>query len=217
MFIGHFAVGLGAKKFAPQVSLGIFFLACQLADLIWPVLVLIGVETFNIVPGITALTPLEFTHYPYSHSLLMLLLWSGLLGGIYVLLFRGGTRVALVIAIVGLSHWLLDVLTHRPDMPLSLSETTLLGMGLWNHPLWAVAIELALFGAGIWLYLKSTKSLDKIGTFGFWGMVVFLLLVYAANFLGPPPPSVDAVAWSAMALWLIVFWGFWVDRHRKTA
>lgn len=216
MFIGHFAVGLGAKKYAPQVSLGVFFLACQLADLIWPVLVLLGVETFNIVPGITALTPLEFTHYPYSHSLLMLMLWSAMLGGLYVLLFKGGTKVALAIAIVALSHWVLDVVTHRPDMPLSLGESTLLGLGLWNYPLWSILLELALFGLGIWFYLKSTRSLDKIGIFGFWAMIIFLLLVYAANFLSPPPPSVDAVAWSAMAMWLIVFWGFWVDRHRRT-
>jgi membrane-bound metal-dependent hydrolase YbcI (DUF457 family) len=175
---------LGAKRYAPQVSLGIFFLACQLADLIWPVLVLVGVETFNIVPGITALTPLEFTHYPYSHSLLMLLIWSLLLGGIYVLLFRGGTKVALAIALVVLSHWVLDVATHRPDMPLSPGESTLLGLGLWNYPLWAILIELALFGAGIWLYLKSTRSLDKTGTFGFWAWWHFCFWSTQPNFLG---------------------------------
>jgi hypothetical protein len=215
MFIGHFAIGFGAKRYAPDVSLGFLFLACQLADLIWPNLVLLGIESFSIEPGITAITPLNFTSYPYSHSLLAQGLWGGLLGGLYALFRRLGTRVAVVIAIVVVSHWALDVLAHRPDMPLSLSATPLLGLGLWNHPLVAVPTELLLFAAGIWLYVQQSAPVDRIGKIGFWALVSFLLLIYIANLLGPPPPSVAAVAWSAQAMWLIVFWGFWVDRHRE--
>jgi len=214
MFIGHFAMGFGAKKFAPRVSLGVLFLACQLADLVWPNLVLLGIETFSIEPGVTALTPLDFKHYPYSHSLLATLAWAGLFAVIYTALRHAGKRAAVVIGLLVLSHWLLDVLSHRPDMPLTLSDANRIGLGLWNHPLPAIAVEVLLFAVGVWLYAASTRALNRKGSIGLWALVVFLLLVYAANFLGPPPPSVKAVAWSAQAIWLLVAWGFWVDHNR---
>lgn len=214
MFIGHFGVAFGAKKYAPRVSLGVLFLACQLADLIWPALVLLGIETFEIDPGNTALTPLHFTHYPYSHSLLALSIWSVFLSGLYSLLRGGGKRAAVVIAVVVISHWFLDFLTHRPDMPITFNENNLVGLGLWNYPVLAVLVELFIFAPGIWIYIRHTRALNKIGVYGLWGLVIFLVVIYAANILGPPPPSVAVVAWSAQALWLIVAWGFWIDRHR---
>jgi membrane-bound metal-dependent hydrolase YbcI (DUF457 family) len=214
MFIGHFGIALGAKKYAPRVSLGMLFLACQLADLLWPSLVLLGIETFAIEPGNTVLTPLSFTHYPYSHSLLALLLWSALLAGLYSLLRHPGKRAALVIGIVAVSHWLLDFLTHRPDLPVTPSEAVLLGLGLWNYPLLAIPLELSLFGLGLWMYLHHTCALDKTGRYGLWALAAFLLAIHLANIAGPPPPSVAVVTWSAQALWLLVAWGFWIDRHR---
>jgi membrane-bound metal-dependent hydrolase YbcI (DUF457 family) len=214
MFVGHFAMAFGAKKYAPHVSLGMLFLACQLADLIWPSLVLLGIESFEIEPGDTVLTPLHFSHYPYSHSLLALLVWSVLLAGLYSLLRRGGKRAAMVIVLVAVSHWLLDFLTHRADMPITFNENIRVGLGLWNFPVTAVFIELMLFGLGVWLYVHSTRALDKIGSYGLWGIVIFLVTVYLANIFGPPPPSVTVVAWSAQSLWLLVALGFWVDRHR---
>ena len=214
MFIGHFAVAFGAKKYAPTVSLGILFLACQLADIIWPNLVLLGVELLEVDPGITVITPLNFVHYPYSHSLVALILWSAIFAALYALLRRSGTKAAMVIAVVVLSHWVLDVLTHRPDMPITLSDSSVIGLGLWNYPVIAVPLELLLFGAGVWMYVGHTKPLDRTGSIGFGAMVLFLLVVYVANLLGPPPPSAAAVAWSAQALWILIAWGFWVDRHR---
>ena len=214
MFIGHFAMAFGAKKYAQQVSLGVLFLACQLADLIWPNLVLLGVEKLAIEPGATVLTPLDFLHYPWSHSLLALLFWSVAFALIYIVLRRAGTRIAVILVLLVLSHWLLDVLTHRPDMPLTLSGAGRIGLGLWNHPVAAVGVELLLFAAGVWLYAGSTRALNRKGSVGFWALVVFLLVVYAANLLGPPPPSSIAVAWSAESLWLLVAWGFWIDHNR---
>lgn len=214
MFIGHFAVAFGAKKYAPRVSLGVLFLACQLADIIWPNLVLLGIEKVEVEPGITAMTPLNFLYYPWSHSLVALLLWSVLFAVLYFVLRRSGTRAALVIAAVALSHWVLDVLTHRPDMPVTLNGPTLLGAGLWNEPVLAVALELVLFALGVWLYLRHTRAINRKGSIGMWTLVLFLLFVYTASLLGPPPPSATAVAWSAQALWLLIAWGFWVDRNR---
>jgi hypothetical protein len=216
MFIGHFALGFGAKKFAPQVSLGILFLACQMADIIWPNLVLLGLETLRIQPGITVMTPLDFVSYPYSHSLLALLLWSVVFGALYMVLSRVDIKVAIVIAALVLSHWVLDVLTHRPDLPITLSEGTKIGAGLWNYPVIAIPLELLLFGTGVFLYQRHTRALNRVGSIGLWALVLFLLTVYVANIFGPPPPSATAVAWSAQAMWLIIAWGFWIDRNRTS-
>jgi membrane-bound metal-dependent hydrolase YbcI (DUF457 family) len=216
MFIGHFALGFGAKKLAPGVSLGILFLACQLADLLWPNLVLLGIETLSVLPGATVMTPLDFSNYPYSHSLLATLLWSFLFASLYMLLSRSGFRVAVVVAALVFSHWVLDVLTHRPDMPIAHGETAKIGLGLWNYPIIAIPIELLLFGTGVWFYSQCTEPLNRKGSIGLWSLVVFLLVVYVANVFGPPPPSPTAVAWSAQAMWLIIAWGFWIDRNRLT-
>ncbi|MBT8079063.1 MAG: hypothetical protein KJO31_10855 [Gammaproteobacteria bacterium] len=217
MFIGHFAVALGAKKIVPTVSLGTLFLACQLADLIWPNLVLLGIETVEIEPGNTVMTPLDFVHYPYSHSLLATLLWSAILGGVYMSLTRSGRHVAIAVGAVVFSHWVLDFVTHRPDLPLTLSNEWRVGVGLWNSPIIGISLELLLFGLGVWLYARSTRALNRRGSIGFWALILFLLAAYAANLLGPPPPSPAAVAWTAQALWLVVAWGFWIDRHRTGA
>jgi len=216
MFIGHFALGFGAKRFAPQVSLGILFLASQLADLIWPNLVLFGIETLRIQPGVTVMTPLDFTSYPYSHSLVGLLLWSLIFALVYLALSRAGLKAAFVLAALVLSHWVLDVLSHRPDMPITLGESPKIGAGLWNYPIIAIPFELLFFGIGVWLYQHHTTPLNRKGSIGFWLLVLFLLAVYVANVSGPPPPSPKAVAWSAQAMWLIIAWGFWVDQNRAT-
>jgi len=214
MFIGHFALGFGAKKAAPAVSLGTLFLACQFADLLWPTLVLLGVERVDVAPGITAMTPLDFVSYPYSHSLAALCMWGVAVGGVYALTRRARAVAALTLVLLVISHWALDVLTHRPDMPLTLNGPARLGLGLWHSIPATLAVELVVFGAGLALYLRTTSARDRIGSIGLWTLVAFLLIVYAASTFGPPPPSSAAVAWSAEALWLLVVWGYWVDNHR---
>lgn len=225
MFIGHFALGFGAKRAAPAVSLGTAFLACQLADLLWPTFLLLGMETVEIRPGITVVTPLDFVRYPYSHSLVAMLLWAAALALIIYWAFRGALRrsrpsagaAAVVVGALVLSHWLLDFLSHRPDMPLTVHGSERFGLGLWNSLPATLAVELLLFAVGVGLYARSTRARDRWGTLGLWGLVAFLLIVYLANLFGPPPPSVGAIAWSAQALWLLVAWGYWVDRHRQPA
>ena len=214
MFIGHFALAFAARSAAPTVSLGTLFVAAQLADLVWPVLVLAGVERFEIRPGITAVTPLDFIHYPWSHSLVALLAWGAAFGIGYRLLRGASGRAALVIAALVVSHWVLDVVTHRPDMPLAPGDSHRLGLGLWNSVAATAIVEVGLFAACLAVYARTTRALDRTGRFALAGLVAFLLAVYAANLLGPPPPSVQAVAWSALAMWLLVAWGYWIDRHR---
>jgi hypothetical protein len=214
MFVGHFGLGFGAKQAAPGVSLGTLFLACQFADLLWPTLVLLGIEHVEIRPGATVMTPLDFVSYPYSHSLLMLCAWGVVLGGVYAVARRSRLRAAVTLALLVVSHWVLDVVTHRPDMPFTPIGSDRVGLGLWASVPGTLAVELAIFAAGVVLYARATTARDRVGSIGLWSLVAFLLIVYVANVLGPPPPSSAAVAWSAQAMWLLVVWAYWVDNHR---
>jgi hypothetical protein len=217
VFIGHFAVAFAAKKAAPTISLGTLFLAVQAADLVWPVLVLAGVERFEIRPGITAFSPFDFTYYPYSHSLLAMCLWGAALGAVYMALTKAGIRTALILAAAVVSHWVLDFVSHRPDMPLAPGDSTRLGLGLWNSVAATVLVEGALFAACVWIYARATRAIDRTGKWAFPVFVVFLVIFYVASFAGPPPPSVAAVAWGTNSVWLLVAWGYWIDRHRTMA
>lgn len=215
MFIGHFALGFAAKKAAPAVSLGSLFLACQLADLVWPTLVLAGLERFEVRPGVTRVTPLDFVHYPYSHSLVALLLWGAAFALGYKLLRRSSWTAPVVLALLVLSHWVLDVVTHRPDMPVTVTGEQRLGLGLWNSLPATLFVELLLFGIGVAIYQRTTVARDRTGRLALAGLVLFLLVMYFLNLFGPPPPSVATVAWGSHALWLLVAWGYWIDRHRS--
>jgi hypothetical protein len=215
MFIGHYAVAFAARGTVSGISLGTLFVAVQLADLLWPVLVIAGIERFEIRPGITAFTPLDFVHYPYSHSLLALSVWGAAFGAAYAVARRAGWRAGLLLAALVVSHWVLDFVSHRPDMPLTIGGSERLGLGLWNSVAATVAVEGAMFAAATWWYARQTAPIDRAGRWALWGLVAFLAVVYVANFMGPPPPSVAAVAWSANALWLVVAWGYWIERHRR--
>ena len=215
MFVGHFGIGFGATAVAPRVSLGTLFFAAQFVDLLWPTLLLLGVERVAIQPGVTAVTPLDFLYYPISHSLLAVVCWAFVLGAVYYVT-RRYRRGAVVVGLAVLSHWLLDALTHRPDLPLYPGGDWRIGLGLWSSVAATLAVELFLFAVGIWLYLRTTRALDRAGTVGLWSLVIFLILIYAGNIFGDPPPSVGALAWVAQAQWLLVLWGYWVDRHRQT-
>jgi hypothetical protein len=214
MFLGHFGLGLGAKRAAPVVSLGVLFMAAQFADLLWPTLVLLGIEHVEVAVGATTITPLDFVSYPYSHSLLALAVWGVLFGAIYRAARRSPSAAAVVLELLVVSHWVLDVITHRPDMPLTVGGSTRLGLGLWNSVPGTLAAEFLLFFGGLAVYLRATVARDRAGSIGLWSLVAFLLLLYAAAVFGPPPPDGRTAAWSAEAMWLLIFWAFWVDRHR---
>jgi membrane-bound metal-dependent hydrolase YbcI (DUF457 family) len=218
MFIGHFAVGLAAKRAAPAVSLGTLILSCQLADLVWPTLVLLGIERVAVVPGATVVTPLLFESYPYSHSLLALLVWAALVAVVYrVARPLTPVRTLLLLAGVVLSHWVLDVATHRPDVPIAPGLDTKIGLNLWGSLPATMIVEGLMFVAGIAIYLSATRARDRTGTYAFWALIAFLVVTNVASMFGPPPPSATAVAWTAQAIWLLVAWGYWIDRHRMPA
>jgi hypothetical protein len=184
MFLGHFAVALAAKKAAPKLSLGTLILSAQFIDLLWPIFLLLGIEHVRIDPGNTAFTPLDFFDYPLSHSLLTVVAWAAVVGGTYYLVQRK-SRGALVLYGAVVSHWFLDALTHRADLPLSPGSQFLIGFGLWNSVAWTLAIELAMFGGAVVLYTRVTRPSDRIGRISFGALVLFLVAAYAGNVLGP--------------------------------
>jgi hypothetical protein len=214
MFLGHFGLGFGAKKAAPTVSLGALFAACQFADLLWPTLVLLGLEQVEVQPGATRMTPLHFVSYPYSHSLLALAAWGAVFGVVYNVATHSPMIAGATLGLLVLSHWFLDVVVHRPDMPLTLTGTARFGLGLWNSMAGTLAVELLTFAAGVVVYVRMTVARDRVGSVALWSLVVFFLTIYSASTFGAPPPGARVVAWSAEAMWLLVVWGYWVDRHR---
>jgi hypothetical protein len=215
VFIGHFALALGAKRVAPRTSLGTLVAAAQWCDLLWPALLLTGVERVSIAPGVTAMNPLRFDAYPISHSLLLVALW-GVGAALLRVLARGDRRTAALLGLLVVSHWVLDLLVHRPDLPLTPWGATRLRLELWNHPAAEIAIEVLLFVAGAALYLRATRPRDARGRWGAWTLLAFLLgffLMDAAD--GSPPPSWQAVALlGLLGGWVLVLWGWWADRHR---
>jgi len=216
VFLGHYGVAFGAKAAAPKTSLGTLFIAAQFADLLWPVLLLAGVERVIIQPGATRVTPLDFAYYPYSHSLLAVAMWALCLGVAYHLLrrYRPG---AIVVGLLVISHWLLDTIVHKPDLPLYPGGTHMIGLGLWSSLPETFIVESLVFAAGLWLYIRSTASRDAIGRWALWVLVLFLAATYLAGVLGPPPPNVTAIALAGMGQWLFIFWAYWIDRHRVQA
>ena len=213
MFIGHFGIGLGAKKIAPKISLGTLFLASQLLDLLWPTFLLLGWEHVSIKAAPVKSVPLIFTDYPISHSLLMACVW-GLACGLIYFLIKRHYRGAFVIAICVVSHWILDLIVHVPDLPLYPGNSPVVGLGLWNHMVVAVITEGFIFIAGLVMYLQATTHKNKAGKYGFWSLIVFLVVIYLANLFGPPPSDTTAIAWAGEAQWLIVIWAYWADHNR---
>jgi len=214
VFIGHFAVGFASKRAAPRTSLGLLLAAPLLADIIWPFLVLAGVEQVRITGGSNPFLTLTFDSYPWSHSLLMLAVWGLLLGGGYyaVTKYRAG---AVILFIGVLSHWVLDVVTHVPDMPLAPGVPSKVGLGLWNSVVGTMLVEGAMFVAGVWLYSKATHPRDKIGRWAWWAYIALLVITYASQLFSPPPPSVSALGWVALVMSVVmVAWAWWLDRHR---
>jgi hypothetical protein len=212
MFLGHFAWAYGAKRLAPRTSLGTLFAAAQLPDLLWPVLVLAGVEHVTIVPGETAFTPLRFDSYPVSHSLLAVAAWGALFGALHYWRRRRPLD-APVLALLAVSHWVLDFVSHGPDVPLWPGGPRL-GLGLWDSVPATLVVELLMFAAGLSIAWTAARPRDRLGRSGFAALALLLLLVYAAAAFGPPPPTVVAIGVAGVAGGIVLLsLAAWVDRH----
>jgi membrane-bound metal-dependent hydrolase YbcI (DUF457 family) len=214
LFIGHTAAAFAAKRLAPRAQLGWLFIAVTFLDLLWPIGLLLGIERATVRPNPPSpFLNLDFVSYPWTHSAVMALLWSVLLALLYWLITRYSTG-AIVIGAGVFSHWVLDWLTHLPDMPLWPGGPRV-GLGLWNWPLATIIIECAMLLAGVFVYVRATRPLRRRGTIGLVALVVFLFAAYGLSIVSPPPPSEQALGWGGMVGWVLALWPWWVDRNRE--
>jgi len=192
----------------------LIFLAVQFADILWPDLILLNIEKVRIQPE-DAKFPLDFIYYPFSHSLLMSVFWAAVFGLIYWLVKKDRVS-ATVLGICVLSHWFLDLIVHKPDLPLYPGSAVFLGFGLWNWPWLTALAEGILFFTGMAFYLQTTRARNSSGKWGFWLLIILLIVGHIAGVLSPPPGTVTAIGWGTQALWLFVLLGFWVDHNRES-
>jgi hypothetical protein len=214
MFVGHLAAALASRPVAPRVPLWVAVAAAFGLDLLWPLLLLLGLETVKVSPGDTAFTNLAFESYPWSHSLLLVIAWSAVAALLARRAFRT-RRAGVVVGALVLSHWCLDALTHRPDLPLW-PGGTLVGLGLWNSITATIAVEGTLLLVGLWLFVRSSPARDRTGRWALAGLVLLATTIWITQPWAPLPPSSTAVAIGALALWLFIPWARWIDMHRGT-
>ncbi len=214
MLLGHYGIALALKKVAPRTSLPVLVMAANFLDLLWPVFLLLGWENVSIVPGITALSPFDFTYYPFSHSLLATMAWSVVVGSVYFVATRYA-RGSMIIACTVLSHWVLDALVHRPDLPIGFGDTRVIGLGLWDSLGMTLVLEFGILFTGLYLYTRTTEPKDQLGRYALGALVATLLAIYATTLIGPPPPSTRMIAYAGNASWLFVLWSYGIERHRQ--
>lgn len=211
MFVGHYGVSFSAKKVERSIPLWVLFLAVQFLDVLWAPFILLGIEKVRIVPGFTASNPLDLYYMPYSHSLVAALLWSCAGGVVYQVVARPSRRQAsFVVGLAVFSHWVLDLVVHRPDLPLY-GNSAKVGLGLWNAPALAFGLEAVLLFGGMWVGLGGRLA-GSLGTLIFG---VLMLGIQAYVFFGPPPTSDRAAASTALiayAVFAIVIW--WLQDRR---
>ena len=213
MFIGHFAIGFAAKRFAPHASLAPLLAAPLFLDLLWLWFLLLGWEQVRIDAGNTRFTPLDLVYYPWSHSLLLSVVWATAFALVYHLIahYWPGT-VAIWFGVV--SHWVLDWITHRPDMQLY-PGSPYFGLGLWNSVAGTIVVEILMLTIGVGLYVRSTRAVDRIGRYAFFAFVGLLLVLYIGDRFSPPPTKVAEIVWTGIiATGIIIPWSWWFDRHR---
>jgi membrane-bound metal-dependent hydrolase YbcI (DUF457 family) len=211
MFIGHFAVGFALKKAEPRVPLGVWFAGVLLLDILWPIFLLLGVEKASVVPGFTVVTPLNLEILDWSHSLVMTIVWSALFGAL--VFWRVRTAKAFIFtALAVTSHWVLDYVTHSPDMPLA-PHSAKYGLGLWNSLRWTLVAEFSLFATGIFLYINLASRAPRKGLIHLSALILFFIVMYIMAVFGPVPPNDQTIlATSALALTPVIFWANFVDK-----
>ena len=212
MFVGHLAVALGAKRNAPKVNLAWLVAAVTALDLVWPILLLAGVERVRIEPGATAFNPLVFESYPWSHSLVMSLAWGLALYGLARWRHIEKASARLLVVLV-MSHWVLDFVSHAPDMPLWPGASPAFGLGLWNSIPATYLVEGAIWLGSIVLYLSARPLRGWKSHLAFWSFTGVSTLMWAAGPFGPPPPSAQALALFALIGWTTVPWAYAADRR----
>jgi len=217
MHVGHFAAGLIGKPIEPKLSAGTLVFASMLADLLWCVFTLAGIEEVRFGTGSGAANYFQAINIALSHSLIMLVVWGVVFAGVYFLV-RRNLRGAVLLFFLVVSHWLFDVIAHKPDMPLVPGGAQRLGFGLWTNIPATIIVEGGLWVIAIVLYLRATRAKGRLAFFVFWPVVLLLTLFWYNNIAGPPPPN-PAIApiFSLVYFSLVVAWSYWINRLRPTS
>lgn len=215
MFVGHYGPSFAGKAIRKAIPLWVLFIAVQLLDVFWSIFVLLGIEKVRIVPGITRTNPLDLYYMPYTHSLAGAMAWA-LAVGLGYWLFRKaeGWQGAAVVSGAVFSHWILDLIVHRPDLPLY-GNSLKVGLGLWNYPAPALTLELGILFGGMYLYLSSTEPITRLGRYGMVAFGVVMGCVQVVVFFGAPPTSDRAAAVTAITLYgVFAAVAYWLEKQR---
>jgi hypothetical protein len=217
MFVGHYGPAFALKRAFPEAPVFGLCIGVQLVDIAWAVMVMTGIEEVRIVPGFTESNGLDLVFIPYSHSAVATAMWA-LFGGLAAWLIAGRStpRIGVAVGLAIASHWLADLLMHRPDLPLYGDEMKV-GLGLWNYRWPAYAAELASLFGGLALYAGGTRPRDRIGSVGLIGFAVTLAGIQLFNLLVDPATTPRATAGAALAGFLTIpIAAAWLDRHRAS-
>jgi LexA-binding, inner membrane-associated putative hydrolase len=221
MLAGHFAVAFIAKRIEPKISLGTLVFAAMLADLLWCVFLIAGVESVGvkagIVPGpsVRALDVLEAREIGFSHSLLADLVWAVIFAGLYLL--RGNRRGAWILLGAVVSHWVLDVASHPPDMPIAPAIPNRFGLGLWNSVPATIFVEGLFWLIALAVYMRASRDQGRFRTYLLWAGVVLITVAWLGNITGPPPSEIASIGFSSLTFFsLSVIWAYWVDRLQRS-
>jgi hypothetical protein len=209
MFVGHYGPSFAGSAIEKRIPLWLLFIAVQFVDVLWAIFVLLGIEKVRIVPGITASSPLDLYYMPYTHSLLAALGWSLLAFIACQMIPRlRGARLGAIVAAAVFSHWILDLIVHRPDLPLY-DSVFKMGFGLWNYRLPAFLVEMAVLFGGAALYLKTVPRKGRVIVF----VAVLAALQFVGTFAFPPPSSDRAEAITALFFYFfLALIAWWVDK-----
>lgn len=213
MFIGHFAPALIVAARPQAAGLGTLFVAAQLVDIGFAVLLVPGVEAMRMVAGISAMNPMDLYHMPYTHSLLGNILWAAAFG--LIVWFATRRRAAAIgAAVVVLSHWFIDLLVHIPDLTL-FGAPPKLGLGLWNHPALAMPLEIALIGGALVYYARRTGA--PTGNTRLWVLAGLLAFAQAVDWFGPKQPAYSLAIPATMlfAYTLLAGTAAWAGANRR--
>lgn len=214
MFVGHLALAFVAKRARPSASLGWYIAAVTAADLLWPAFLIVGLERVRIDPGNTAFTPLAFESYPWSHSLLMLAVW-GIMFTVNARNVDVAKNAAILLLPLVVSHWVLDVITHAPDMPLWPGDSPTYGFRLWDSIPATFAVEGAMWAIAIAVYLRGRRATSRKGAVALWSLITVTTVMWIMGPFQQPPPSERLIGWFALIGWIVVPWAVYADRRYR--
>ncbi|MBY0421624.1 MAG: hypothetical protein K2Q06_04915 [Parvularculaceae bacterium] len=217
MFVGHYGPSFGGRA-AAAAPLWLFFVAAQFLDYLWGVFILLGVERMRIVDGFLPMSPFDLFYMPWTHSLVMAVVWSAVFAGLAR--FALGVRSSgalLLLALAVFSHWVLDLLVHAPDLALwPTDDAPKLGLAAWRDPALTLLLEFGVLFAGFALYMGATRARGVAGRIGPFVLLLILIGLFAYNHYAPVPPNSAVAAGSALAAYTVLAVLAWLlcDRLR---